>query len=101
MLMSSLFEMLQASLLATCSTLFSLGGQPQESENNDQPEKTAQANYWVCGCVGSCADGTGTGATGGGNSIGAAIAQCESKMAGTCWNKGGLISYSGTGCSEI
>ncbi len=65
-------------------------------------ERTARAAAagWACGCSGTCSDGTGTGATGYGSNIGAAISDCESRMRGTCIGHGGLQTYSGGGCSE-
>jgi hypothetical protein len=60
----------------------------------------AAAAGWACGCSGTCYDGTGTGATGYGGAIAAAISDCESKLRGTCIGHGGLKTHVGGGCSE-
>lgn len=60
----------------------------------------AAAGGWACGCTGTCYDGTATGATGYGSTIGEAISDCEKQLRLTCISSGGLKTYVGGGCSE-
>ena len=57
------------------------------------------ASGWACGCSGQCYNGSGVGATGGGDTIAASISDCESQLRGSC-GLSGLKTYVGDRCIE-